>query len=72
MKRFRRLPALLVLLVLTFSSLFPIYWMAKTSFATQSSIFRRPPTLLLRPVDFTLSNYQKVLEQSPVALWPPA
>ncbi|MEA3334844.1 MAG: carbohydrate ABC transporter permease [Chloroflexota bacterium] len=47
----------IVLLVIIFFVLFPIYWMVATSFKTRLELTSWPPTLI--PQNFTWENYQK-------------
>jgi len=61
-RRFRRnaIPLLSILLVAVF--LFPLYWLAVTSFKTESEIFRTPPTLF--PHQFDVKSYTEQLTSS--------
>lgn len=54
----------IVILVTTVVVLFPIYWMACTSFKNESAIFRLPPEIF--PSKFTRENYSTALTKTPI------
>jgi multiple sugar transport system permease protein len=54
-----RIVAWAVMVVLMFITLFPFYWMLRTSFSTSKSLFSAPGSLL--PVDFTTGAFKRVL-----------
>lgn len=47
------------LIIVMFLTLFPFYWMLRTSFSNDRALFSHPNSLL--PVDFTLGPYLRVL-----------
>ena len=54
--------AMAIIMIIT---LFPFYWILRTSFSTSRSLFSDPGSLL--PVDFTTGAYERVLGLSSVA-----
>jgi ABC-type glycerol-3-phosphate transport system permease component len=60
----RNIFGFIVILVTTGVVLFPIYWMACTSFKNESDIFRLPPEIF--PSKFTWENYSTALTRTPI------
>ena len=54
-----RVAAWAAMVVIILITLFPFYWMLRTSLSTSLSLFRRPGSF--GPVDFTLGAYKRVL-----------
>lgn len=54
---------------LTVLLLFPVYWMAQTSILPTSSVLSRTPSLLPRPGEISLSAFELLITQNPVARW---
>jgi multiple sugar transport system permease protein len=60
-----RVVAWAVMIIVILVTLFPFYWMLRTSLSTSSSLFLHPGKL--GPVDFTLGAYKRVLGLSTTA-----
>ncbi|MDD3409903.1 MAG: carbohydrate ABC transporter permease [Eubacteriales bacterium] len=58
-RRMHRLSAALVLIVVSLAIVFPLLWMALTSFKSEIQLFSIPPIVL--PAPWTLENYATVL-----------
>ena len=63
----RKVGAYALLVLLSAIALFPILWIALSSFKPGSELFRYPPTLL--PEHFTLDNYIQAFEKANFALY---
>ena len=60
-----RVVAWAAMIIIILITLFPFYWMLRTSLSTSISLFRSPGSFA--PVDFTLGAYKRVLGLSTVA-----
>jgi multiple sugar transport system permease protein len=56
-----------VALLVLAAELFPVFWMAMSSFKTRPDIFNWPPTMIPRP--WTLSNYLYIFQQMSFGLF---
>jgi multiple sugar transport system permease protein len=63
--RLGRIAAWAAMIIIILITLFPFYWILRTSFSTSRSLFSDPGSLL--PVDFTTGAYKRVLGLSSVA-----
>jgi multiple sugar transport system permease protein len=63
--RLGRIAAWAAMIIIILSTLFPFYWMLRTSFSTSKSLFSDPGSLL--PVDFTTGAYKRVFGLASVA-----
>jgi len=54
-----RVAAWAAMIIIILITLFPFYWMLRTSFSTSKALFLEPGRL--GPVDFTLGAYKRVL-----------
>jgi len=59
-KKILRLNSLLIVFAVVFTSVFPLYWAANTSFKTRNEIFSQEQTFF--PKTFIFSNYIEVFE----------
>ena len=57
--------AMIIVLLGTFL-LFPIVWLATTSFKERINVFQMPPQWIFKP---TLSNFEYVFDKKPIELW---
>ncbi len=57
----------ILLLLLAFLFLFPLYWMAKAAFQPSFFAIQTPPVFL--PVKLTLKNFDKLFNQTPALRW---
>lgn len=53
-----------ILIIVAFTTIFPFYWMVKTSFMTDSQAVQIPPKIIAWPP--YLGNYPKVFEMAPM------
>jgi multiple sugar transport system permease protein len=63
--RLGRIAAWTAMIIIILITLFPFYWILRTSFSTSRSLFSDPGSLL--PVDFTTGAYKRVFGLSSVA-----
>jgi multiple sugar transport system permease protein len=63
--RLGRIAAWAAMIIIILITLFPFYWILRTSFSTSRSLFSDPGSLL--PVDFTTGAYKRVFGLSSVA-----
>lgn len=59
-ERISNIVSLVIVVLLAFAVLFPIWWIFRTSLMTNTEIYKYPPALL--PSKWLFSNYQKTLE----------
>ena len=56
-----------IVLLLALISLFPLYWMVLTSLEPSTEVIKLPPQLL--PSNPSLTNYDRILDLSPIPRW---
>lgn len=66
-KSLRELPIQLLVLLISFISIFPIYWMFNTAFLTTSEMFLDSPKLW--PTQFTKGGFANVFSELQIGLW---
>lgn len=60
---------IIILIVVALVLLFPVLWMVKTSLIKNSSVYRNPPSLLIRPDEYDVGRYLRLAKESPLFKW---
>ena len=58
---------IIILAAATLIIIFPFYWMVKTSFQSNSSMFQVPPSFFPEVID--ISSFYEVLMKKPIVIW---
>ena len=62
-----RIFGIIILAAATLIIIFPFYWMVKTSFQSNSSMFQVPPSFFPEVID--ISSFYEVLMKKPIVIW---
>lgn len=69
MKTRRPILAYLLLIVVTLVTLFPIYWMVKTSIIPEGAVYRNPPSLGFKWSEVSFQRYPRIWDESLAMNW---